>query len=477
MSKKNLKLTPPESKIYSTLLKNMGFSPTNDQDWLFVVLSKFFLSHKPNCSLILSGYAGTGKTTCLNSIVKSSEKMGLKPILLAPTGRAAKVMSHYTKTPAHTIHKRIYKKSTTKGKVNFILTEHRIKNALFIVDEASMISAENSMGVNLLDDLIEHVYSVESAKLILVGDEAQLPPVNSVKSPALDLNFMKSTYHMTAFQVRLREVVRQSAESGILNEATKLRGLLESAEPDFPQLENHVDFQCIDFMDFQEYLETSISENGIQNTLVITRSNMMANQFNDQIRIRSLYMEEEISVGDLVMITKNNYYWSEKNRSSLTFIANGDVAEVVDIKREEKLHGFRFATLRIKFPDYEKIFPLEVLANLDSIHVNAPSLSSQEINKLYNELLVEFADENNPKRKVMIDPHFNALQLKFAYAITCHKSQGGQWDTVFIDGSGLRNMENKIEIIRWLYTAITRAIKKVYLVNFPEEFMSQKTPH
>lgn len=472
MNKKNLKLTPPESKIYSTLLKNMGFTPTKDQDWLFVVLSKFFLSRQPNCSLILSGYAGTGKTTCINSIVKSAEGIGLKPILLAPTGRAAKVMSYYTKTPAHTIHKRIYKKSNVHGKVAFFPTEHRIKNALFIIDEASMISDESSMGQNLLDDLIEHVFSVDSAKLILVGDEAQLPPVNSVKSPALDLNHMKDTYHLTAFQVRLREVVRQKAESGILYEATKLRSLLELTEPQLPQLENHDDFKVIDFMDFQEHLESSISTNGIQNTLIITRSNLMANKFNDQIRIQSLWMEEEISVGDLVMITKNNYYWSEKNKSALSFIANGDVAEVVDIKREEKLHGFRFATLRIKFPDYDKIFPLEVLANLDSIHVNGPSLTSAETNKLYTDLLIEYAEENNPKRKVMIDPHFNALQLKFAYAITCHKSQGGQWDTVFIDGSGMRNMESKIEIIRWLYTAVTRAVKKVYLVNFPEEFIA-----
>ncbi|HCY46873.1 MAG TPA: ATP-dependent endonuclease, partial [Flavobacteriales bacterium] len=311
-----------------------------------------------------------------------------------------------------------------------------------------------------------------SAKLILVGDEAQLPPVNSVKSPALDLNHMKDTYHLTAFQVRLREVVRQKAESGILYEATKLRSLLELTEPQLPQLENHEDFKVIDFMDFQEHLESSISTNGIQNTLIITRSNLMANKFNDQIRIQSLWMEEEISVGDLVMITKNNYYWSEKNKSALSFIANGDVAEVVDIKREEKLHGFRFATLRIKFPDYDKIFPLEVLANLDSIHVNGPSLTSAETNKLYTDLLIEYAEENNPKRKVMIDPHFNALQLKFAYAITCHKSQGGQWDTVFIDGSGVRNMESKIEIIRWLYTAVTRAVNKVYLVNFPEEFIA-----
>ena len=450
----------------------MGLSPTADQDWLFIVLSKFFLSRQTNCSLILSGFAGTGKTTCINSIVKSAEGIGLKPILLAPTGRAAKVMSYYTKTPAHTIHKRIYKKSNINGKVTFFPTEHRIKNALFIIDEASMVSAESSMGQNLLDDLIEHVFSVDSAKLILVGDEAQLPPINSVKSPALDLTYMKDTYHLTAFQVRLREVVRQKAESGILHEATKLRSLLELSEPELPQLENHDDFKVIDFMDFQEHLENSISINGIQNTLIITRSNLMANKFNDQIRIQSLSMEEEISVGDFVMITKNNYFWSEKNRSALNFIANGDVAEVVDIKREEKLHGFRFATIKIKFHDYEKIFPLEVLANLDSIHVNGPSLTSAETNKLYNDLLLEYANENNPKRKVMIDPHFNALQLKFAYAITCHKSQGGQWDTVFIDGSGVQNMENKIEIIRWLYTAVTRAVKKVYLVNFPKEFIA-----
>ncbi len=471
MSKKNLKLSAPESNIYSALLSNMKFTPTEDQNWLFVVLSKFLLSNKPNCSLILSGYAGTGKTTCINSIVKSAEKLKLKPILLAPTGRAAKVMSLYAKTPASTIHRHIYKKSMVNGKVSFFPTENRVKNALFIVDEASMISAESSMGSNLLDDLIEHIFSVESAKLILVGDEAQLPPVNSINSPALDLNYMRQTYHTTAFQVRLRQVVRQDALSGILEEATMLRSLLENPEPEIPRFTNHEDFRIIDFMDFQDHLESSISETGIENTLIITRSNMMANKFNQQIRMQSLWMEEEISVGDLVMITKNNYYWSEKNRSALNFIANGDVARVEDIKREEKLHGFRFATLRVKFPDYEKIFPLEVLANLDSIHVNAPSLTSTETNKLYNDLLVEYADENNPKRKVMIDPHFNALQMKFAYAITCHKSQGGQWDTVFIDGSGVKGMESTVEIIRWLYTAITRAVKKVYLVNFPEDFI------
>jgi len=470
--KKGLKLSDPEQALYSSFCKNMKFKPTEDQDWLFLVLSKFFLSNKPNCSLILSGYAGTGKTTCLNAVVKTAEKKGLKPILLAPTGRAAKVMSQYTNKPASTIHKHIYKKSMVGGKVSFQPTLNGIKNALFIIDEASMISSDTVMGQSLLDDLIEHVFSVDSAKLIFVGDEAQLPPVNSIKSPALDLNYLKSTYYITAFQVRLKEVVRQSSESGILAEATKLRTLLEQASPELPVFNAHDDFRIIEFRDFQEELEKSINQEGIQNTLVITLSNMMANRFNDQIRQHSLWMEEEISVGDLVMVTKNNYFWSEKNRSSLNFIANGDVAEVVDIKREEKLHGFRFATLRIKFPDYEKVYPLDVLANLDSIHVNAPSLSSEEMNKLYNELLVEYAEERNPKRKVMTDEHFQAIQLKFAYAITCHKSQGGQWDNVFIDGSGIRNMENSYEIIRWLYTAITRAVKNVYLINFSEEMVS-----
>ncbi|MFK7756723.1 MAG: ATP-dependent RecD-like DNA helicase [Flavobacteriales bacterium] len=472
MTKNNLKLTAPEQQIYSKLLSNLGFPPTEDQNWLFVVLSKFFLSTKPNCSLILSGYAGTGKTTCINAIVKSAEKLSLKPILLAPTGRAAKVMSKYTKTPAHTIHKHIYKKSTVNGKVSFFPTENKIKNALFIVDEASMISAENSMGTNILDDLVEHIFSVESAKLIIVGDEAQLPPVHSVKSPALDLSYMKDHYHITAFQVRLREVVRQGSESGILKEATMLRGLLEQPNPELPRFTAHEDFKIIDFNEFQDHLESSISSNGIENTLVITRSNLMANRFNQQIRTTSLWMEEEISVGDLIMVTKNNYYWPDKNRSALNFIANGDVAEVKDIKREEKLHGYRFATLRITLPDQEHILPLDVKANLDSIHVNAPSLTSAETNRLYNDLLAEYSDERSPKHKVMQDPYFNALQLKFAYAITCHKSQGGQWNTVFIDGGGMTNMESTIEIIRWLYTAITRGVKQVYLVNFSEDFLA-----
>lgn len=470
MSKKSIKLSSQEESIRNKLVKNFKFEPTDDQDWLFTVLSKFLFSDKSNCTLVLSGYAGTGKTTCINSIVKTAKSSGLKPVLLAPTGRAAKVMSKYCNAPAFTIHKHIYKKVTVKGKASFYPTENRLKNALYIVDEASMISADDNMGINVLDDLIEHVFSVEDAKMIFVGDEAQLPPVGSVRSPALDLNFLKDTYHVTAFQVRLREVVRQDSLSGILHEATKLRILLEKGGQEHINLESHGDFKLLEHIDFQDTLESKFSQYGKENVLIITRSNMIANKFNEQIRVHSLGMEEEISVGDLIMVTKNNYYWPEKNRSSLNFIANGDVAEITDIRRDEKLHGFRFTTLKIKFLDYEKVFPLECLANLDSIHVNGPSLKSEEVNKLYQSLLVDYAEESRPKFKVMTDPHFNALQLKFAYAVTCHKSQGGQWDVVFIDGTGIKNMENYIEVIRWLYTAVTRAVKEVYLINFPEEF-------
>ncbi len=470
MSKKTISLTSQEESIRKKLINNFEFPPTKDQDWLFNVLSKFLFSNKSNCTLILSGYAGTGKTTCINSIVKTAKTTGLKPVLLAPTGRAAKVMSKYCNAPAFTIHKHIYKKLTVKGKAAFYPTENKLKNALYIIDEASMISANDNMGTNLLDDLIEHIFSVEDAKLIFVGDEAQLPPVGSFKSPALDLNFLRDTYHITAFQVRLREVVRQDSLSGILYEATKLRVLLEEGTTQNIQFENHGDFKLLEHIDFQDTLESKFSEYGKENVLIITRSNMIANKFNQQIRVHSLGMEEEISVGDLVMVTKNNYFWPEKNRSSLNFIANGDVAKITDIKRDEQLHGFRFSTIKIKFLDYEKIFPLECLANLDSIHVNGPSLPSAEMSKLYNSLLVDYAEESRPKFKVMTDPHFNALQLKFAYAVTCHKSQGGQWDVIFIDGTGIKNMENYIEIIRWLYTAVTRAVKEVYLINFPEEF-------
>lgn len=468
------------SRFYSLLKHDFAHTPTAKQEVTLQLLSKFVLSKTNGEVFLLKGYAGTGKTTLVGTLVKNIWKAQLSFSLLAPTGRAAKVISNYAGKQALTIHKKIYQpKSEGSGGVSFTLQKNKGKNILFIVDEASMIpdsSQESKLFDNgsLLDDLMEYVYSGTNCKLLLIGDTAQLPPVKLSLSPALDARILESNYHKDVISIELDEVVRQQADSGILYNATKLREALDSgfyesfkfSEINFPEV--------IRPQDGHELLD-AISEcyhtKGNEETVIIVRSNKRANLYNQNIRNRILFQEEELSAGDYLMVVKNNYHWV-KPSSDAGFIANGDIVKVLEIFSIKELYGFRFAEVSIQMIDYPEMKPLETVLLLDTLVTETSSLTYEESNKLYQEVLKDYEDEKSKYKKFMAvkkNKYFNALQVKFSYAITCHKSQGGQWETVFVEQPYLPNGVDK-EYLRWLYTAITRAKEKLYLIGFKSEF-------
>ena len=432
---------------------------------------------------LLRGYAGTGKTSMVISVVKTLKAMNRKYALLAPTGRAAKVLAAYTRERAFTIHKFIYQITTDAfGNIRFALRHNRGKNAVIIVDEASMISlsTEASSGriqsKNLLSDLMKFLEEGKDCKLILIGDTAQLPPVGSNDSPALDSNVLKNNFHFEwEMQHELREVVRQEADSGILTNATELRNLLMTGESNIRLKIDFPDIKVIDMMEFEDELNHAYSFYGEDCAMVITRSNKSANQFNQQIRLRIKYMEDEISSGDKLMVVKNNYYWLPKG-SGAGFIANGDLIEIMRLGSLEQKHGFRFANATVRLMDYANEDSLDVKLLLNSLHVDGPSLPNDDYEKLYNSVCANYAHVTTPSeqaKKIAEDPYLNALQIKFGYAITCHKAQGGQWPAVFVDQGYLTSEMMGTDYVRWLYTAITRASEKLYLVNFNEQFIEQ----
>jgi ATP-dependent exoDNAse (exonuclease V) alpha subunit len=426
----------------------------------------------------LKGYAGTGKTTVISTIVNNLIEINKKYVLLAPTGRAAKVIANYSNKPAFTIHKKIYfPKKASGGGVSFTLQPNKHKNTIFIVDEASMISDANSDSKlyengSLLDDLISYVYSGTNCKMILLGDTAQLPPVNLDISPALDTHTLAVHYDKEIESIELDEVMRQEESSGILFNATELRELLKDSFIDAFQFDvkRFKDIvRLTDGYDIQDAIQSAYSNYSIEDTAFIVRSNKRANQYNEQIRTRILDRESELSTGDFLMVVKNNYFWL-KDSDEAGFIANGDIIEVLEIFGIQELYSFKFAKVKIRMVDYPDQKPLETVLLLDTIKSESPSLTYEESNRLYQEVLKDYEGETKFKQfqKVKNNEYFNALQVKFSYAITCHKSQGGQWNTVFIEQPYLPDGINS-DYIRWLYTAMTRAKNKLYLIGFKDE--------
>ena len=441
-------------------------------------LSAFLLSQKENPTYILRGYAGTGKTSLVKTLVRTLPSLGMKYILMAPTGRAAKVLSSYTGKDASTIHRRIYQAKTfPDGSIRITRAENKYKNALFIVDEASMIGEMKEFGESsLLDDLLGYVFSGENCRLLLIGDTAQLPPVGSAKSPALDCEYLKSEFPITAATFELTEVKRQALESGILYNATDIRQLLSQNlyEYELPlfHLQGFDDIQKIEPETFEEMLHNAFANMSDNEAIIICKSNKRANMFNQAIRGRILNIEGEIATGDKLMVVKNNYYWTEGNES-MSFIANGDMAEIRKIKHFEEMYGFRFADVELSFTDYPDAPNLEAKILLDTLNSNSPSLTEEENKKLFSAIEDDYMDIPSRReryKEMKKNPWFNALQVKFAYALTCHKTQGGQWANVFIDSSLNQKETLEVEDLRWLYTALTRAQERVYFVNFKEEF-------
>lgn len=465
--------------FYKLLLKDFPFTPTQKQDILLQQLSDFIFEPKNNSIYILKGFAGTGKTTVIGTIVKNLWKIKMSSVQLAPTGRAAKVISNYSDKPAHTIHRKIYyPKKERGGGVSFTLQRNKHRNTIFIVDEASMISdnaAESKLFENgsLLDDLMSYVYSGHKCKLLLIGDQAQLPPVKMDLSPALDARNLQMQFDKTVKSIELDEVMRQAETSGILKNATRIREFLnDELYEDFKfDLSGQDDVvRLIDGHEIMDALGDSYREYGNEGTAIIVRSNKRANLYNQQIRSRILFKEEEVSAGDYFMVVKNNYFWLD-TKSEAGFIANGDIIEILEIFSIKELYGFRFAEVKIQMTDYPNLAPFETVLLLDTLTSETPSLSYEEGNTLYQEVMKDYADETSKYKKFMKvknNKFFNALQVKFSYAITCHKSQGGQWETIMVEQPYLPNGMDK-DYLRWLYTAVTRARKKLYLIGFKDD--------
>lgn len=465
--------------FYKLLRDNFPFEPTLKQDIFFQKVADFVLNSSNNELFVLKGYAGTGKTTVISTIVNQLKNVNQKYLLLAPTGRAAKVISNYSQKPAFTIHKKIYfPKKSSGGGVSFTLQLNKFTNTVFIIDEASMISDTNQESKlyengSLLDDLLSFVDSGKNCKIIFVGDTAQLPPVHLDVSPALNIDSLSLHYNKNVHHIELDEVMRQEEDSGILFNATELREILKSHFIDTYKF-NLNGFKDIvrlqDGYDIQDAIQDAFSNYGLEETAFIVRSNKRANQYNEQIRSKILGKENEISSGDYMMVVKNNYFWL-KDSDEAGFIANGDIIEVLEIRNIKELYGFKFATVKIRMVDYPNQIPFDTILLLDTIKSESPSLTYEESNKLYQEVMLDYEDETTKYKKfqkVKNNEYFNALQVKFSYAITCHKSQGGQWNTVFIEQPYLPNGVDK-DYIRWLYTAMTRAKEKLYLIGFKDE--------
>lgn len=468
-------------ELYGRLTQSFGFEPTEGQSVVLYHLAAFLLSQKENPTYVLRGYAGTGKTSLVKTLVRTLPAIGMRYVLMAPTGRAAKVLSNYTGQNASTIHRKIYQAMTyPDGSIRIARAENKYKHTLFIVDEASMIGEQKEFGgSSLLDDLLSYVFSGEDCRLLLIGDTAQLPPVESNESPALNCDYLKSQFPITAATYELTEVKRQALESGILYNATDIRELLsqnlyEYALPIF-HLQGFDDIQKIEPETFEEMLHNAFANISDNEAVIVCKSNKRANMFNQAIRGRILNIEGEIATGDKLMVVKNNYFWAEGN-NAISFIANGDMAEIRKIKHFEDMYGFRFADVELSFTDYPNAPNIEAKILLDTLNSNSPSLTNEESQQLFTAIEEDYMDNPNRReryKEMKKNPWFNALQVKFAYALTCHKTQGGQWNSVFIDSSLNLKETLEVEDLRWLYTALTRAQERVYFVNFKDEFFGE----
>lgn len=471
-----------KEKLTQILHANFPFDPTESQKKALDCLGDFLTTDFSKGLFILRGYAGTGKTTVIRSLIASLSTVGIRTIQLAPTGRAAKVISQYTNYPAYTIHKKIFYPKSVKGRgIVFTLAPNKHSSTLFIIDESSMLSDDTSdrdgTGDSLLDQVLSYVYSGKKCSLLLIGDTAQLPPVKSTESVALNDELMRFRSEKNIFSVTLTDVVRQQLNSGILQNATQLRTQL--LQGDY----GHLILEIADYADIirplsgaemLESLEDAYREVGVSGTTIIVRSNKRANLYNQNIRARVLLLDEALCVGDQLMVVKNNYFWIDKD-SPASFIANGDLIEVLRIHKIYERYDFRFAKVEVKMVDYPEMLPFETVLVLNTLESDSPSLSYEDSNRLYQRVSEDYMHLSSQYKRylgVKNNPEFNALQVKFSYAMTCHKAQGGQWSRVFVEQpyapDGLTE-----DHFRWLYTAFTRATEKLYLIGFEKSYFSE----
>lgn len=468
--------------IFQQILNAFPYEPTAEQRETIDTLSHFLSSPVPNEVLLLKGYAGTGKTSLLGATVKALTALEQSAVLLAPTGRAAKVFSEYAGRNALTIHRKIYRQKTFSNEfTGFSLVPNLHRDTLFIIDEASMISNDDagmaSFGSGrLLDDLIRYVYGGKGCKLILLGDGAQLPPVSQSESPAMNADYLRG-YSLEVRECSLTQVVRQDKDSGILFNATLIRDSLRRRQIDrYPilRIAGFEDIRKVSGEELIEELASAYSRDGVDETIVICRSNKRATRYNNGIRNRILYREEEISAGDRLMVVRNNYFWTASYKE-MDFIANGEMVEVLRVRRTIEIYGFRFCDVALRFQDYDLEIELRVL--LDTLQSDTPALPKEQNDRLFYSVLEDYADEPTKAakmKKLKVDPYYNAVQVKYAYAVTCHKAQGGQWRNVFLDIGYMTQEMLGEDFYRWLYTAFTRATHRLYLVNLPKEFEEER---
>ena len=462
-----------------SILRNLKFTPTQSQSVAVDSIADFIFNKGDNFLYLLKGYAGTGKTSIVSALVKSLSELKVKIVLLAPTGRASKVLSHYSKRKAYTIHKWIYRAYSKNGVHKFIKKENKDDHTLYIVDEASMVSVNSkndTFNLNLLDDLMDFVYSGKSNRMLFVGDDAQLPPVNSIESPALDVDYLRSSYCVNVFGTLMTDVVRQTVDSGILLNATLLRDKLRTCVYTLPYFseDNYPDFRRVSGVDFEELLNELYGKYSVEEIVTITRSNKRAVLFNNAIRGRILFRENVVGVGDYVMAVKNNYYWLDE-LSEAGFIANGDIMEILSIQKQQEIYGFHFADITVRLCDYPDHPTVDIKVILESLDFDGPSLSYEENRKLYDAVAEDYEGLNSKARFLCLknNPYVNAVQIKFAYSMTCHKTQGGQWSQVIVDQGFFQPESADREYLRWLYTALTRGTKNIYLLNFNEEIFGK----
>ena len=449
----------------------MPFSPNEEQSRLLCELGTFLTSREEERLFLLRGYAGTGKTSIMSAMVRALQKLQQKTELLAPTGRAAKVLSAHAGKSAYTIHKRIYRQRSM-GEMQFNLSFNAGQDTIYIVDEASMIATDSGESSNfgtgrLLDDLIQFVYSGHNCCMILIGDNAQLPPVGQETSPALDKEYLEGYgLHVTAFQLTM--VARQALESGILRNATHIRNRLSEGKVDFmPDFftDGYSDIVRLSGEEMPDEIERAYREAGVAETIVVTRTNRRMNLYNQGIRARILWKEDELSGGDRLMVTKNNYFWT-RQYEGIDFLANGDIFEVIRLRNTRELYGFRFADASLRAVDYD--WEIDCIVWLDTLLTESPDKNYQLQQTLFQRIAEDYPEIKSKKemvKAIMDSPYYNALQVKHAYAVTCHKAQGGQWKRVFVDQGSITEEQLGTDYYRWLYTALTRATEKLYLIN------------
>ena len=466
--------------VQKLILSRFPHDPTSGQRDCCASMARFLYERDPRSIFLLKGYAGTGKTSIVSALIQTLPQLRVDTLLLAPTGRAAKVISNYSGRPAYTIHKKIYMTVTdTSGVVRTVRAVNKYAYTLFIVDEASMIGLEpTSSRHSLLEDLIDYVYDGNHCRLMLIGDTAQLPPVGQSESPALDERYLSVTFGLNVISAELTEVVRQQQLSGILSNATMLRnqiatlgGCEEASLPLF--IPNGTDVIRLAGEDLLETLYREYGDYALEQVVIVCRSNKRANLFNQGVRNSVLFREEEVNAGDYLMVVKNNYFWLDEE-SSIGFIANGDIVEVLSVRNTQELYGFRFADATLRFVDYPDEEPRDCKILLSTLFSESPSLTAEESERFFQTVMEDYADlphKADRLREMRQNPYYNALQVKFAYALTCHKTQGGQWHTVIVD-QGFVPPDRVLDrdYLRWLYTAFTRATDKVYLLNFEKSF-------